>query len=82
MPDLLNPEFQDPSYHNVPKFSDRQIWPNSADPDKKSSQTDHRHSFCIFWMCYSKKKPSCSTFRVITANFRVSEILGFLRYSV
>ena len=31
-------------------------------------------------MHYSKEKPSCSTFRVITANFRVSEILGFLRY--
>ena len=30
-------------------------------------------------MYYSKEKPSCSTFRAITANFRVSEILGFLR---
>ena len=29
-------------------------------------------------MHYSKEKPSCSTFRVITANFRVSEILVFL----
>ena len=35
------------------------------------------NSLCIFWMHYSKEKPSCSTFRVITANFRVSEILGF-----
>ena len=26
------------------------------------------------------EKPSCSAFRVITANFRVSEILGFLQY--
>ena len=39
------------------------------------------NSLCIFWLHYSKEKPSCSTFRVITANFRVSEILGFLRYS-
>ena len=38
------------------------------------------NSRCIFWMHYSKEKPSCSTFMVITANFRVSEILGFLRY--
>ena len=38
------------------------------------------NSLCVFWMLYSKEKPSCSTFRVITANFRVSEILGFLRY--
>ena len=31
-------------------------------------------------MHYSKEKPSCSTFRVITANFQMSEILGFLWY--
>ena len=35
---------------------------------------------CIFWMHYSKEKSFCSTFRVITANFWVSEILGCLRY--
>ena len=38
------------------------------------------NSFCIFWMHYSKETPSCSHFRVITINFRVSEILGFLWY--
>ena len=27
------------------------------------------NSLCIFWMHYSKEKPSCSTFRVITTNF-------------
>ena len=32
------------------------------------------NSFCIVWMHYSKEKSSCSIFRVITANFRVSEI--------
>ena len=37
---------------------------------------------CLFWMHYSKEKPSYLTFRVITANFRVSEILGFLRYLI
>ena len=37
------------------------------------------NSLCIFWMHYSKVKPPCSTYRVITANFRVSEYLGFLR---
>ena len=30
---------------------------------------------------YSKEKPSCLTFRVITTNFLVSEILGFWWYS-
>ena len=29
---------------------------------------------------YSKEMPSCSTFRMITISFRVSEILGFLWY--
>ena len=38
------------------------------------------NSLCIFWMHYAKETPSCSTFRVITANFRVSKILGLLRY--
>ena len=38
------------------------------------------NSLCIFWMHYSKENPFCSTFRVITANFWVSEILGSLRY--
>ena len=38
------------------------------------------NSLYIFWMHYSTEKPSCSTFWVITINFRVSEILGFLRY--
>ena len=39
------------------------------------------NSLCIVWMHYSKEKPSCSTFRMITANFQVSEILGCLQYS-
>ena len=39
------------------------------------------NALCIFWMHYSKVKPPCSTFRVITANFRVSEFLGFLWYT-
>ena len=63
-------------------FSDRQVWANSVDPDQRSSLIRVYpvcNSLCIFWMHYSKEKPSCSTFRVITANFRVSEILGFLR---
>ena len=31
-------------------------------------------------MHYSKETHSCSIFRVITIDFRVSEILGFLQY--
>ena len=67
------------SYCNVPKFSDRHVWANSADPDQIKVYTVC-NSLCILWMRYSKEKPYCSTFRVITENSRVSEILGFLRY--
>ena len=38
------------------------------------------NSLCIFWMHYSKEKPSCSTFRVIIAIFRVSEICYCVHY--
>ena len=71
------------SYRNVPKFSDRQVLANSA--EEKSDLGLHCLHFplhlldAFFWMHYSKEKPSCSTFRVITANFQMSEILGFLR---
>ena len=34
----------------------------------------------IFCMHYFKENPSCSAFRVITTNFWVFEILGFLQY--
>ena len=27
-------------YRNVPKFSDRQVWANSADPDQTAPQSD------------------------------------------
>ena len=74
-------------YHNVPKFLDRQILANSADPDQTAPRgavwsgstlfaIPSAYSLCIF----SKEKPSCSTFRVNTINFRVSKILGGLWY--
>ena len=80
-------------YRHFPKFSDRQVWANSADPYQTapwgavwSGSTLFAktvcNSLCIFWMHYSKEKPSCSTYRVITANFRMSEALGFLQYPV
>ena len=72
-------------YRNDPKFSDIQDWAKRADPDQTAPGSSLIrvytvcNSLCIIWMHYSKEKPSCLTFRVITANFRVSEILGFLR---
>ena len=58
------------TYRNV---SDRQVWANSADPDQTACSLIRVYtvcsSLCIFWMHYSKKTPSCSTFRVITINF-------------
>ena len=68
-------------YRNVPKFSDRQVWANSADPDQSLIRVNTVcNSGCIFWMHYPKEKSSCSTFRVIQQMFWVSEILGFLQY--
>ena len=73
-------------YRNDPKFSDRQVWANSADPDQTAPSKLIRantvcNSGCIFWVHYSSVKPSCSNFRVITAIFfGVSEFLGFVRY--
>ena len=59
------------NYHNVPKFSDRHVWANSADPDRSS--LIRVYTVCnfghIFWVHYCLVKPSCSNFRVITANF-------------
>ena len=45
----------------------------------KSGQTVQTQIRLLFWMHYSKDTPSCSTIRVIKINFRVCEILGFLR---
>ena len=59
------------AYHHVPKFSDGQVWANSADPEQTAPiwVCTICNSGCIFWMHYSKEKSSCSTFRVITAHF-------------
>ena len=69
-------------YRNVSKFSDRQVWANSADPDQTAPSSLIRvytvcNSGCVFWMHYSKEKSSCSTFRVITAN-----VLGVRNFRV
>ena len=52
-----------------PKFSDRQAWANSLDPDETSWR-----DYTVFALFYG------TTFRIITAIFLVSRILGFLRY--
>ena len=61
-------------YRNVPKFPDRQVWTNSADPDQTAPRSSLIrvytvcNSGCIFWAHYYSIKTSCSNFRVITAN--------------
>ena len=62
-------------YRYVPKYSDRQVWANSVDPDQTAPRGLIRiytvcHFVSIFWTNYSN-------FRVITAIFHVSELLGF-----
>ena len=37
---------------------------------------------CIFWTLFAMVKPPGLNFRLITANFHVSEYLGFLRYKL
>ena len=66
-------------YRNVPKFLDRHAWANSADPGAVwSGSTLFAIPSASFGYIILKEKPSCSTFRVITANVWVSEILGVL----
>ena len=60
-------------YRNFPKFSDRQVWANSVDPDQTAPSSLIRvytvcHSVCIVWTHYSMKEPHSSNFRVITTN--------------
>ena len=69
-------------YRNVLKFSDRQVWANRADPDQTAPRGLGSGSalFAIpsaSFGCITLRQSS--TFRVITANFRVPEILGILR---
>ena len=60
-------------YHNDPKFSDRYIWANSADPDQTASSLIRVytvcHSVCTVWTHYSMVEPHSSNFRVITTMF-------------
>ena len=55
-------------YRNVPKFSDRQVWANSADPDQTTPLGAYNVCHSI-WMHYSMVMPPCSNCSVITAHF-------------
>ena len=72
-------------YHNDPKFSERQVWENSADQDQTApDQGLHCLQSCLhfIWTHHSMVKPLCSHFRLITANFfRCLNVLEFLQYS-
>ena len=70
-------------YRNDPKFSDRSVWANSAEPDQTAPSLSRVYTVCnsvsIFWTHYSMVEPHCSNFRVITTIFWVFEYLGNLR---
>ena len=69
-------------YRNDPKFSDRQVWANSADPEEQSDQGLHClpcHLRLLDALLYGK--PSYLNSRVITANFSGAEILGIWGYT-
>ena len=62
-------------YYNDPRFSTTRVWANSVDPDQ-SDWGLHGLPFCLHLLdalLYGK-----ANFRVITANFSVSECLGIL----
>ena len=65
-------------HHNDPKFSGRQVLANHADPDQTgpepwgavwSGSTLFAIPSASFGRINSMVKPTCSNFRVITANF-------------
>ena len=68
-------------YSNFPKFSDRQVWANSADPRQtaprgESDQGLHCLQFPLHLLDALLETLSCSTFMVITMKFLVSEIFS------
>ena len=69
------------TYRNDPKFSDRLVWANSADPDLEE-QSDQGLHYLLFHLhlleAFSAVRPICLNFRVITAIFWVSKNLGLL----
>ena len=62
---------------NGSNFLDRQAWANSGDPDQTAPRTVCC-SVYIFRMQCSMVKPHVSTFRIVTAIFRVSEFLWYM----
>ena len=59
---------------HVPKFSDRQFWANSVDPDQTA----------LRWVVWSGStlsavEPHCYNFRIITTIFRVS---GYCKFTI
>ena len=67
-------------YHNDPKFSDRQVWANSA--EEQSDQGLHCLQFRLHLLeALLYGIPSCSNFRVVTANFSNVQIFRIFTVS-
>ena len=71
---------------NDPKFLNREVCANSADPDKtvpsdqtpvRSGSTLSTHSVSIIWALYSMVNPHCSIFRIITSIFGCPNFFDF-----
>ena len=75
------------SYPNDPKFLDRQVRTNRADPDQTAPERYTQFSMlsASFWTYYPMVKPHCSQFRIITAifpgvqTFKIIMVLGMWR---
>ena len=66
---------------NAPKFSDRQVWANCADPDQTAEQGLHCLPFHLHLFDAFHYNKNTSNFSMSTAIFWVSKFFGFLRYS-
>ena len=74
-------------YCNFPKFSDGQIWANSADPDQTAPRGAVWSGSTLFAIpsasfgCITRRNSHLvQLLGWLQINFQVSEILGFLRY--
>ena len=77
-------------YHNDPKFSDRQVWANSVDPEQTAPKEAVYPGSTLFAIPSALfghislyiTKLHCSNFRIITAIFSVCEISGVVAVTI
>ena len=69
-------------YRNFPKFSDRQVWANSADPDQTARSALFAIPSASFGWITLRKRHLDKLLGWLQQIFGVFEYLGILRYTV